>query len=339
MADISKIKLPNNSSYDVKDKHAGRSVALNLRDLLLKNAAGTTISSVELPLEKTKLVYGQTGYSFGSFTTTVSGRQDACFAPTIVYIINELTNKVVGKLLFINKGSSGVSNIPTFKFTDSLNANSIGNIKCNIGAISNKGVVILKDPFEGREFGSQVLYYKANPIVQAAQQDQMSVVVFPKYGQYCTVINASSQALITNTQVNNTATVALDGYMSIDDILEDYYFTDLKNVGAPLPTGTPGNLEFTVNGLDFSSIVAASGKLFYVNYNELDFTPTLANISVTSLGTTKKKITVTGLTGYYDGSGSSPVHGQGTFPIKLTLTTNNGDIIVTNYMLPDGCMY
>lgn len=340
MADISKIKLPNNASYDVKDKNAGRSVALDLRDLLLKNAAGNTISSVELPLEKTKLVYGQTGYSLGGFMTTVPGRTDACFAPTIIYIVNELTNKVVGKLVFINKGSAKLANISTFKYTDSLAANSIGMIRCTIGALSSKGVVILKDPFEGREFGSQLLYYIANPKgMPISQNDQMSVIIYPKSGQYHIAINASSQALVTNTNVSNGSQVALDGYMSIDDTNEDYYFTDLKNVGTPLPTGTPGDIEFVVNGLDFSNIVAASGKLFYVNYNELDFTPTLANIYVTSLGTTKKKITITGLTGYVDPGGSSPVHGQGMFPVKLTLTTNNGDVIVTNYMLPDGCMY
>lgn len=340
MADISKIKLPNNFSYDVKDKNAGRSVALNIRDLLLKNANGTTISSVELPLEKTKLVYGQTGYSLGGFQTNVSGRTDACFAPTIIYVINELTDKVVGKILFINQGSTGVSNSSSIKFTDSLNANSIGQIRCTIGTFTNKGVVILKNPFEGREFGAQVLYYKANPkATQVAQQDQMSVLIYPRYGQYNTVINASSEALVTGVNVSNTATVALDGYMAIDDNLEDYYFTDIKNVGSPISTGTPPDLEFVVNGLDFSSIVAASGKLFYYNQNELDFDTVLSNISVTSLGTNKKKITITGLVGYMDPGGTSPVHYQGVFPVKLTLTTNNGDTIVTNYMLPDGCMY
>lgn len=51
MANISKMKLPNNSTYDLKDSNAGYSLATeagNETYLQLNNAAGTTISSVHL---------------------------------------------------------------------------------------------------------------------------------------------------------------------------------------------------------------------------------------------------------------------------------------------------
>lgn len=49
MADFSKYKAPNGTTYDVKDAAAGKTLALDDQDLLLKNAAGTEISRVTLP--------------------------------------------------------------------------------------------------------------------------------------------------------------------------------------------------------------------------------------------------------------------------------------------------
>lgn len=48
MAYFSKFKI-GNTSYDVKDANAGKTIALNGNTLQLKNAAGTVISSVTIP--------------------------------------------------------------------------------------------------------------------------------------------------------------------------------------------------------------------------------------------------------------------------------------------------
>lgn len=48
MADFSKFKI-GNTSYNVKDTAAGKSLSLSGKDLSLKNAAGTAISTVTIP--------------------------------------------------------------------------------------------------------------------------------------------------------------------------------------------------------------------------------------------------------------------------------------------------
>ena len=48
MADFSKFKI-GNTSYNVKDANAGKSLSVSGNDLSLKNAAGTAISTVTLP--------------------------------------------------------------------------------------------------------------------------------------------------------------------------------------------------------------------------------------------------------------------------------------------------
>ena len=54
MADISKIKLPDNSSYDIKDETARNanpaSASVSSGSIIFKNSSGTTLFSVALPL-------------------------------------------------------------------------------------------------------------------------------------------------------------------------------------------------------------------------------------------------------------------------------------------------
>ena len=56
MADFSKFKI-GNTSYNVKDAAAGKSLSVNGTDLSLKNAAGNTISTVTLPGGSGKFVW------------------------------------------------------------------------------------------------------------------------------------------------------------------------------------------------------------------------------------------------------------------------------------------
>lgn len=107
MADISKIKLPNNNTYNLKDSNAGYSVEIVNGVLGLKNAAGTVISTVALPSGGDYKVVLDGYYKFG--TTVVGSTVDntnglkIVVAPPVYNIIdkNDAT-KLIGRIVYFS---------------------------------------------------------------------------------------------------------------------------------------------------------------------------------------------------------------------------------------------
>lgn len=107
MANISKMKLPNNTTYNLKDANAGYSIEIVNGVLGLKNAAGTVISTVTLPSGGDYKVVLDGYYKFGtsivgSTVDNTAGLKMVVAPP--VYNILDKTNatKLIGRIVYFS---------------------------------------------------------------------------------------------------------------------------------------------------------------------------------------------------------------------------------------------
>lgn len=93
MAYVSKLNV-NNTDYDIKDTAAGKSLSLSGSDLSLKNASGTDISTVTLPVGAP---YKSIGYDNTNNYFTYNG------------VRTNINNIAVGDLIYFSATSSGIT--------------------------------------------------------------------------------------------------------------------------------------------------------------------------------------------------------------------------------------
>lgn len=112
MANISKMKLPNNTTYNLKDANAGYSIEIVNGVLGLKNAAGTVISSANLPAGGANFaLYKEQIYAFNSDgTNTIKDKNTnkvVAFLPTVYNLVDATNiNKVYAKFIYYSASNT-----------------------------------------------------------------------------------------------------------------------------------------------------------------------------------------------------------------------------------------
>lgn len=115
MANIAKMKLPNNSTYDLKDANAGYSLDVNNYKVSLKNAAGTVISQQDLPRDGREIETDIDGvltlydaFSNPLDTTSIAREINATFdRPSMSVIINNSACNVRFPRRVVQKSAMG----------------------------------------------------------------------------------------------------------------------------------------------------------------------------------------------------------------------------------------
>lgn len=147
MADFSKFKI-GNTSYNVKDTAAGKSLSISGKDLSLKNAAGTAVSTVTLPDDTIYAV--EVRYTDNTITGQASDAVTAMKAGTGTWSVTITPALPAGKTLAdVNRVFTGYCSFPNADpgYTDymlhntSTNNNYVmfgvedDNLTHNIGAL------------------------------------------------------------------------------------------------------------------------------------------------------------------------------------------------------------
>ena len=101
MANIAKMKLPDNTTYNLKDANAGYSISLVNKDLNLLNANNEIISSVTLPADCTTVEDGliKTNGNNSYVKADYSGVKEGSYIPKIINILQG--TKLIGRFIYI----------------------------------------------------------------------------------------------------------------------------------------------------------------------------------------------------------------------------------------------
>lgn len=208
MAYFSKFKI-GNTSYDVKDAAAGKTIAINGTTLQLKNAAGTVVSSVTLPSGGggAKVFFGYFtaaagAYSWNNTSITCTGLYDGEGSPadwgdvtddSIVYGIFECGSDPNDKDIYI---------APLTQDNQSI-APNLRAYRAIVMGDTNNDVVPAKLGFFYGEYNTQAEQWVTGPTGTAAELGGGGgAVVYDVY-------DGSGQAMISTSNISPSGNVIL----------------------------------------------------------------------------------------------------------------------------------
>ena len=254
MADFSKFKI-GNTSYNVKDAAAGKSLSISGTDLSLKNAAGTAISTVTIPGGNTKVYDVQVEYT-DNVTTSMTDFYDGMtkgngswsitsISPSLPagQHISDITDGIVSYTFYVNFNAASESSFLYANFINfthplvfiqksSSDKTIMGCVALNINTATNSVVELEYTSFSSGGGGSantNIAFiaqtsgwptlntlYSLPGIYKLTNQIGIKSTGYGQHGQYETSILAS--ALLIN-----------DTYASVED-----YFASSPAQGASL---------------------------------------------------------------------------------------------------------
>lgn len=348
MNPTAQIKLPNNQVLDLKDKNAGYSIALELTDLLLKNAAGSEISRVTISgLEISSFInhYEYTLRSSGYYSKygqTYNGEE---IVPKQIIIKDETNKKFLASILINNTSKTTISTQTNMGYWSSAIPSGSAKVITVSQSMPTKPNVLVFD--NSVDAFVEQCTEESLPLMatsgNASDGAEPKVTLIKSNENHYLVINGSDNALPTsgNNNITFIATYNHPQHIRVSSGAS-YYVGGFVNHGSPYyysgATYIPPfifRVTFPKSEDKFSSINNIQGTFLNLNGVKVAFKVDMNNVSLDTTGEMYNCIiTISGLKDY----SQATKYSDDPSPVSLTVFTNRGTF-VTPWMLPNGCMY
>lgn len=349
MADISKVKIPSVSTpYNIKDANAGYSIALELTDLLLKNAAGSEISRVTIPgLEISSFINHdeytlRSSGNYSQYGQTYSGKE---IVPKEIIIKDETNKKFLASILINNTSKKMISTRTNMGYWSSAIPSGSAKVITVSQSMPTKPNVLFFD--SNASALVEQCTEESLPLMatsgNASDGVESKVTLIKNNRNHYLVINGSDNALPTSGNNNITFTATYNHPQHIRLYHgASYYVGGFVNHGSPYyysgETNIPSfifKVVFPKSEDKFSIINSIQGTFLNLNGGKIAFNVDMNNVSLNATGEMYSCIiTISGLKDY----SQATTYSDDPSPVSLTISTNKGTF-VTPWMLPNGCMY